>query len=83
MAKLSLVRQDGQSIYVVAGGYTAQPGEVNGYAHAYDMSDGDLKAGDRVKARHLAGTPITRITTASGRVLHWHHRNSGRFGVGF
>lgn len=70
---MTLVRKDGRGLFVRAGGYIARPGNVAGYSHAYNMSDGGLKAGDRVKAHHKAQTPLTRITLDDDRVLHWHH----------
>jgi hypothetical protein len=69
---MSLIRQDALGLFVIAGGYKARPGPVRGYDHAYDMSDGGLKAGDRPVARHIAGTPLIRITLADGRKLVWH-----------
>lgn len=70
---MTVVRQDAKSIYVIAGGYIARPGAVNGYSHAYNMSDGGLKKGDLVKARHIAQTPTTKVTTPDGTELRWHH----------
>jgi len=72
---LTLVRKDAKGLYVRAGGYVARPGPVSGYSHAYDMSDGGLVEGNRVKARHWAQTPLTKIFLADGRVLHWHHND--------
>lgn len=70
---MTLVREDAKGLYVRAGGYVARPGNVRGYDHAYRMDRALLQAGDRVKARHLAGSPITRLRLEGGVVLHWHH----------
>lgn len=70
---MSVVRFDTKGLLVIAGGYRARPGDVAGYSHVYDMSDGGLKVGQHVKARHVAGTPLTKIKLSDGRVLHWHH----------
>ena len=75
---MTIVRQDEQSIYVIAGGYRARPGNVGGYDHAFDMSDGGLKKGDVVKARHVACSQLTKIRLSDGRMLHWHHHNDQR-----
>jgi hypothetical protein len=69
---MSVIHGDVRGLCVIAGGYKARPGGVTGYDHAYDMSDGGLKIGDRVKARHVSGAPLIRITLADGRKLHWH-----------
>lgn len=73
--RMALVRADERGLYVRAGGYVARPGEVSGYAHAYDMSAGNLHAGDFVQARHVAQTPLTRITLANGERIYWHHES--------
>ena len=70
---MTVVKKDGVSLFVVVGGHKARPGPVRGFSHAYDMGSADLKEGDQVKARHLAGSQITRLVTADGTVLHWHH----------
>lgn len=73
MSRTTPVRKDDKGLYVIAGGYVARPGEVAGYAHAYDMSDGGLREGDRVKARHVSQTPLTEITPEDGKKLRWYH----------
>ena len=73
MANKTLVRSDNLGLFVRAGGYVARPGDVTGYSHAYDQSDGGLKAGDYVKAYHLSGSPLTQITLSDGRKLVWTH----------
>lgn len=70
---MSVVRKDAKGIYIIAGGYIARPGAVSGYAHVYDMSDGGLKEHDRVMARHVGGSPLTRIRLDEKRDLYWHH----------
>lgn len=69
---MSKVWKDDIGLYVKAGGYMARPGDVNGYSHAYNMGDGGLAEGDKVKACHLGGSPLVKITTDAGIVLHWH-----------
>lgn len=59
--KTSPVREDEQGIYVVTNGSIYRPGDIAGYSHACDMSDGNLKKGDRVIVRHVSGTPTARI----------------------
>ncbi len=67
---MALVRRDAHGLYLRTGGYIFRPGPVIGFDHAYDMGDGGLMEGDRVRARHLAGSEIARIRTESGD-LHW------------
>ena len=69
---MTLVRSDKRGLFVRAGGYIARPGDVGGYSHAMRMDSADLKAGDHVKARHLAGNPIVKLTLADGAILYWH-----------
>lgn len=71
MAASTKIRRDEHGLYVRAGGYVFRPGPINGYSHAYDMSDAGLKEGDEVKASHVAGTPTGRIRLADGRQLRW------------
>lgn len=78
MSSRALVREDGRGLFVRAGGYVARPGDVSGYAHAYTMSDGGLKAGDRVKAHHISQTPLTKLTLDDGRIIHWHHSTENK-----
>jgi len=69
---MSVIRSDAHGLFVVAGGYCARPGAVGGYSHAYNMSAGGLKARDMVRAHHVAGSPLIKIKTHDGTVLHWH-----------
>lgn len=69
---MSKIRQDDAGLYVVAGGYIGRPGNVRGYSHTYDMSDGNLKSGDTVKARHVAGEPLIKLKLDNGQVLRWY-----------
>jgi hypothetical protein len=48
-----------------------RPGDVNGWSHAYDQSDGRLQEGMKVKSRHMTGAPGVKITLDDGRVLVW------------
>lgn len=73
---MSLIRQDDRGIYVQTGGYRFRPGDKNGYSHAYTMDDAGLQPGDRVKARHIGGSIIAKITLADGGVRHWSEENS-------
>lgn len=68
---MSVVRQDEKGIYVICDGSLARPGDVNGYSHAYDMSDGGLKKGDRIKARHIGGTPLVKVSAADGETYRY------------
>lgn len=69
---MSVICQDSAGLFVKAGGYIARPGDVGGYSHAFDMSDGGLKKGDRVKASHMTGAPIVKLRLEGGKVLHWY-----------
>ena len=75
---MALVREDEKGLYVIAGGVTARPGSVNGYGHAYRMDDGDLKRGDKVSARHSAGTPMVKIKLPDGTVTRWFSEGTER-----
>jgi hypothetical protein len=68
---MTLIREDAKGLYVKAGGYVARPGNVGGYDHVYRMDTAGLKKGDHVKARHMAGTPLTRLKLSDGIVLFW------------
>lgn len=65
------VRSDDKGIYVRTDGKVFRPGEINGYSHAYIMNDGGLSAGDPVKAHHMAGTPLCKITLANDIIIVW------------
>lgn len=67
----SLVRSDENGIYIKTGGHKFRPGAVNGYYHAYRMDDGNLKAGDKVKARHIGGSPLAKLTLADDTITRW------------
>lgn len=69
---MSVIRQDSHGLFVIAGGYCARPGAVGGYSHAYNMTDGGLKAGDMVRARHIAGTPLIKLKLSPDVQLAWH-----------
>ena len=69
---MALVREDLHGIYVQAGGYYARPGGVRGYMHAYDMSNGGLVKGMKVKAKHMGGSPIIKLTLADGTHRYWY-----------
>ena len=73
---LALVREDGKGLYLVAGGYKCRPGAAVGFSHAFDMSDGGLKPGMKVKARHVSQSPYNRITLEDGRKLVWMHERT-------
>lgn len=68
---MSTVWEDDKGIYVRAGGYIARPGGEPGYDHCYRMDSADLKKKDKVKAHHLAGSPLVKIRLDDGTVLHW------------
>lgn len=67
------VKQDERGIYLIAGGYPSRPGKVSGYGHAFNMDDGGLKIGDKVKAGHRSQTPLNVITLPDGSKRYWHH----------
>jgi hypothetical protein len=71
MSRTSPVREDSRGIYVIVNGGIYRPGDVAGYSHAYDMSDGGLKRGDRVQVRHVSQSPLARIRTAD-KELVWY-----------
>lgn len=68
---MTKVRQDTKGLYVKKDGAKARPGNVVGYDHAFDMSDGGLVVGDFVKTSHPAG-PITYLTLEDGHRLAWY-----------
>lgn len=68
---MSLVRKDDKGIFIVTDGTRFRPGSITGYAHAYDMSDGGLVAGNHVRARHMNQTSMARLTLSDGRKLVW------------
>lgn len=70
---MTLVRSDIWGLFVRAGGYIARPGNVRGFAHAFRVDDGGLKAGDKIKATHIGGAQLTRVVTQGGLKLHWFH----------
>lgn len=68
MQALKLIRKDDHGLYVKAGGYIARPVDVpwmSGYRHIKGMigdpSKTKHKEGDKVKARHMNSTPLTRV----------------------
>ncbi|HEX8350411.1 MAG TPA: hypothetical protein VF598_10655 [Hymenobacter sp.] len=69
---MSKVKQDADGIFVQTGGYIFRPGGVNGHDHAVEMDDGGLSKGDDVKARHMGGTELAKITLDNGDVKYWH-----------
>lgn len=73
---MAVIREDDRGLFVRAGGYRGRPGGVLGYDHALDMSDGGLKAGDRVKARHISQSPLIKLRLDDGRVLFWYTRDA-------
>lgn len=75
---MTLVREDEKGLYVIAGGVTARPGAVNGYAHAYRMDDGGLNAGDKVTVRHIGGTEMVKLTLPDGKVTRWYSDGPSR-----
>lgn len=68
---MSVIREDEKGLFVIAGGYKARPGSVGGYSHAFRMDDAGLRKGDRVKARHVAGSPLICITLEHAKI-YWH-----------
>ncbi len=68
---MAKIWQDERGVYVKAGGYVARPGAVVGYMHAYNMGDYGLTKGRTVKAQHIAGTPLVKVTIG-GAVRYWH-----------
>lgn len=71
MARTTKVREDAQGLFVRADGRLFRPGHVNGLPRA-DMTDGGLRLGDEIKARHVSGTTRCRVTKADGSELFWH-----------
>lgn len=76
---LATVREDKDGIYINTGGYRFRPGGVRGYDHAYDMSDGGLTKGDKIKAAHIGGSPLCRIRLIDN-TYYWH--SDGRYKYG-
>lgn len=68
---MTLIRSDIKGLFIKAGGYIFRPGEIAGLSHAVDTSDGNLKVGDKIKARHVAGTTYCRITLNNGSKIYW------------
>lgn len=67
----SLVRKDARGLFIRTGGYVFRPGAINGYQHAVRMDDGQLQDGDHVKASHVGGTPLAKLTLGDGSVTRW------------
>ena len=68
---MGLVREDEQGLYVINNGAKRRPGDVAGYAHFRDMSDGGLKKGDKVKLYHVSQTPMCKLVKDDGTELYW------------
>ena len=58
---MSKVRKDDNGLYIQINGTKHRPGNIRGFAHAYDMSDGNLKKGDSVKAKSISQAPVCHI----------------------
>lgn len=67
----SPVREDKHGIYIITNGERYRPGGIPGYDHAFDMCSAGLKPGDKVWARHMAQSPLARITTQTERTVIW------------
>lgn len=68
------IYRDARGLYIrdrMGGTNHYRPGPVIGYAHAYDMSDGGLREGDKPKTHHVAGAELVKIRLDDGRVLYW------------
>lgn len=68
---MATVREDEHGLYILINGARSRPGNISGYDHVYDMSDGGLKKGDKVKAYKQNGNCITTITLDSGHKIYW------------
>lgn len=68
---MSLVREDEKGLYIILNGQKRRPGSVAGMDHVYDMSDGGLKAGDKVEAHHISQSDHIKIKLDNGRELVW------------
>ena len=68
---MSKIRSDDRSIYLITNGTIYRPGPIIGFDHAYEMGDGDLKEGEKVKARAMSGSQICKIRLDDGRIIHW------------
>jgi hypothetical protein len=68
---MATVREDEHGLYILINGARSRPGKISGYDHVYDMSDGGLKKGDKVKAYKQNGNQITTITLDGGKKIHW------------
>ena len=66
---MARVWRDERGLFVRVDGYVARPGKVPGYSYNNDMSDGGLKEGDNIPARHLAGSPLVRVNAPFGTVI--------------
>ena len=69
---MSLVREDEKGLYIWLNGGKHRPGKVAGYSHVFDMSDGELEAGNKVKTSVISQTPLIRIQLDDGCKLYWH-----------
>lgn len=69
---MNLIHQDDRGLYIRTNGSKYRPGEISGYSHVHDMSDGELEAGQYVKVRKPSGQPLAFITTPDNRTLAWH-----------
>jgi hypothetical protein len=75
---MALVRRDQRGLFVIAGGYVARPGAVRGYEHALRMDAAGLREGDKVRARHMASSPLTKVVLGDGQTVYWHHEGVER-----
>lgn len=71
MSARTRVRKDAAGLFVRTNGDVFRPGDIGGYAHAYDMSDGGLAEGDEVRVSAISGTPLCRVTRDGMPLLRW------------
>jgi hypothetical protein len=71
---MALIHEDQDGLYLFAGGWKARPTDsLPGWDHVFRTDAAHLKRGDKVKAKHIAGTQCNKLTLDDGTVLVWKH----------
>lgn len=68
---MTRIRQDKTGLFIKTGGYIFRPGKIDGYAHAYDMSDTGVLFNTSIKAKHIGGSPLAKLELHDGSYRYW------------
>lgn len=86
-----LIREDNHGPYIRSRWYSHdrtapayRPGNFPGHSHTWNTTDAGLKAGDKPKTKHVAGSPFVRIILADGSEAYWgsYGRHEGDYAEG-